>query len=272
MSACFYAFLYLVADAPARWLSFSPVFMWCPGIAALLTLRFARGDFKSLGFKFGGLRYYLLAYGLPLAFCVPVYLVVWLSGLGGFDPDPLEAYRARAGLPAGPVGTLAIVAAMLLLAPTGLLASLGEELGWRGFLVPRLMTLTSFTKTSLITGLIWSLWHYPVIVAVLPFYIPKLPLGYAIACFTVSVVAISFVYTWLRMRSGSVFPAALLHATSNAFQAYFEGVTKHRELTSYFTYEFGLGFALVIPLVALPFWRSGRRLAPAPEDLGSGKL
>ncbi len=271
-SGGFYAYLYFVPGAPARWLSFSPAFMWCPGLAALLTVLFMREGFRGLGWKWGGLRYYLLAYGLPLAFCLPVYLVVWVSGLGEFNPEPLEAYRIRAGLPAGPVGTLGIVAAMLLLAPTGIVATLGEELGWRGFLVPRLLCLTSFTKTSLITGLIWSLWHYPVIVAVLPLYIPKLPLGYAISCFTVSVVVISFVYTWLRLRSGSVFPAALLHATSNAFQGYFEGLTKHGELTSYFTYEYGLGFALVIPLLALPFWKRGRRLAPGPEDLGSLRL
>ena len=72
----------------------------------------------------------------------------------------------------------------------------------------------------------------PVVLAVLPVFIPKLPLSYALACFTVSVVAVSFVYTWLRLRSGSVFPAALLHATSNAFMGAFEAVTRHTELTS----------------------------------------
>jgi hypothetical protein len=57
-----------------------------------------------------------------------------------------------------------------------------------------------------------------------------------------------------------VFPAALLHAASNAFQGAFEAVTRHDAATSFFTYEYGIGFALVIPLVALPFWRSGSKL------------
>jgi len=63
-----------------------------------------------------------------------------------------------------------------------------------------------------------------------------------------------------------VFPATLLHATSNAFQGYFEALTKHDALTSYFTYEYGVGFALVIPLLALPFWRRGRRLSPGSAN------
>ena len=259
-SSGFYAFAFLADDAPRRWLSVSPFFMWSPGVAALLTLVLLRGDLRGLGWSWGGARYYVLAYLLPLAFCLPVYLAVWLTGLGGFDPQVLESYRAQAGLPEGRVGTLAVVAAIAALAPLGIVATVGEELGWRGFLVPRLMALTSFTKTSLIVGIVWSLWHYPVIVAVVPHYLPRLPLWYATACFTVSVVAISFVYTWLRLRSGSVFPAALLHAASNAFQGAFEAVTRHEAATSWFTYEYGLGFALAIPLLALPFWRSGREL------------
>jgi membrane protease YdiL (CAAX protease family) len=130
----------------------------------------------------------------------------------------------------------------------------------------------SFTRTSLVTGLIWAAWHYPVVVAVLPVFIPKLPLAYAVACFSVSVVAISFVHAWLRLRSGSVFPAALLHATSNAFMGAFEALTKHTDVTSYFTYEYGLGFALVVPLLSLPFWRAGKGLARASFASAPGSV
>ena len=42
--------------------------------------------------------------------------------------------------------------------------------------MPRLLALTSFTRTSLSVGVVWSLWHYPVIVAVVPHYLPRLPL------------------------------------------------------------------------------------------------
>ena len=175
--------------------------MWCPGLAALLTLLMLRRSLRGLGWSWGGLRYYLIAYALPLAFCLPVYLLVWWLGLGAFDADAFEAYRSRTGLPPGLAGALGVVAAALLAAPLGMVATLGEELGWRGFLVPRLFASMSFTRTSLLTGLAWSAWHYPVVVAVLPVFIPKLPIAYALACFTVSVVAISFVHAWLRLRA-----------------------------------------------------------------------
>jgi membrane protease YdiL (CAAX protease family) len=264
LSGGFYAFLFLEPSAPGRWLSYSAAFMWCPGLAALLTLLILRRSLRGLGWSWGGLRYYLVAYALPLAFCLPVYLLVWWLGPGGFDAAAFEAFRSRTGLPPGLAGSLGVIGAALLAAPLGMVATLGEELGWRGFLVPRLFASMSFTRTSVASGLVWSAWHYPVVVAVLPVFIPRLPVAYAIACFTVSVVAISFVYAWLRLRSGSVFPAALLHATSNAFMGIFEALTKHTDLTSYFTYEYGLGFALVVPLLSLPFWKAGQKLARTP--------
>ena len=271
-SGGFYAFLFLEPSAPGRWLSYSAAFMWCPGLAALLTLLILRRSLRGLGWSWGGLRYYVIAYALPLAFCLPVYLLVWWLGLGAFDSHAFEAYRSRTGLPPGLAGSLGVIAAVLLAAPLGMVATLGEELGWRGLLVPRLFASMSFTRTSLVTGLIWAAWHYPVVVAVLPVFIPKLPIAYAIACFSVSVVAISFVHAWLRLRSGSVFPAALLHATSNAFMGAFEALTKHTDVTSYFTYEYGLGFALVVPLLSLPFWRAGKGLARASFASAPGSV
>ena len=265
-SSIFYTFVWFAPDAGKRWLSYSGAFMWCPGFAALLTQFALHRTLRGLGWGLGKVRYYLLAYGFPLAFCIPVYLLVWLFGLGSFDRAALELARSRLGLPAGLLGSTGLVAVAVVLAPSGIVATLGEEIGWRGFLVPRLAAMTDLTKTSLVTGAIWSLWHYPVHFAVLPVYLPQLPLWYATVCFTVSVVGISFVYTWLRLKSGSVWPAALLHATSNAFQGAFETLTKHGDLTSYFTYEYGVGFAIVIPLLAVPFWKRLRGMAGVPSS------
>ncbi|UCC50697.1 MAG: CPBP family intramembrane metalloprotease [Anaerolineaceae bacterium] len=44
------------------------------------------------------------------------------------------------------------------------LPALGEEIGWRGFMVPQLAKLTSFNKTALIGGVIWGIWHVPIII------------------------------------------------------------------------------------------------------------
>src|SRR5439155_704414 len=108
-SGVFYAFVFLSPDASRRWLSYPGAFMWCPGLAALLTQFALHRNLRGLGWRLGGIRYYLLAYGLPLAFCVPVYLSVWLLGLGSVDRQALEAARSRMGLPPGVLGNTALL-------------------------------------------------------------------------------------------------------------------------------------------------------------------
>ncbi|WP_457831901.1 CPBP family glutamic-type intramembrane protease, partial [Staphylococcus aureus] len=48
--------------------------------------------------------------------------------------------------------------------PGSIANALGEEIGWRGFLVPELYKKIGYTKTSLLTGAIWSVWHYPILI------------------------------------------------------------------------------------------------------------
>lgn len=254
-SGAFYVLLLTDASVAERWLE-SPLpglFMWCPAASALVTCLVTRRSLRGLGWRWGGLKHYGVAYALPLVFGVPVYLLIWTAGWGDFDAQRLHTLAARYGLPGGTAGLLGATALVLVLAPLGVVATLGEEIGWRGFLVPHLARLTSLRRTSLIVGLIWSVWHYPLIFLVVPRLLPELPLWLGTVCFTVMVVAVSGIYTWLRVRSGSVFPAALLHATSNAFVFGLDRLTVHH--TPYLSNEYGIGLAVSIPLVALPFWR-----------------
>src|SRR5437660_9513987 len=62
--------------------------MWSPGLAALLTKRLFGEPISELPWKWGGARYAWLAYLIPVAYALPVYLVAWLTPLGGFlEPD-----------------------------------------------------------------------------------------------------------------------------------------------------------------------------------------
>jgi uncharacterized protein len=257
LSAIFYGLLLLRPGAAQRWGAYSAAFMWCPGVAAIFTQVVMRRSVRGLGWGWGGLRYYLLAYGLPIAFCLAAYLPVWV-GFHSFRPDALAEAPAKLGLPPGVLGSLGLALLMLVQPLLGMIGSFGEELGWRGFLVPRLYPLIGFTKTSVVTGLIWSIWHYPVIAAVFPLYRSNVPLWYALTCFSITVVAISFVHSWLRLRSGSVWPSTLFHASGNAFLASFQALTRENAATSYLTFEYGLGLALVMLPLAYAFWRSGR--------------
>lgn len=80
--------------------------------------------------------------------------------------------------------------------------SSGHATRWRGFLVPQLAKVTSYPRVALISGVIWALCYYPIIV--FADYHGGGPLWYSIACFTAMVLGISFLFTWMRLRSGSV--------------------------------------------------------------------
>lgn len=245
--------------------------MGCPGVAAILTRLMAARSLRGLGWGWGGTSRVLLpVFALPFLLAGTVYGLVWALGLGVFDGSRLDAYAERLGLH----GTAAGIA-MLALVPLGVVLSmpsaLGEELGWRGLLSDRLLRETSFVRTSLLTGLIWSVWHYPLIFVFLPRFRPGLPVAYATACFTASVVGVSFFYTWLRKTTGSVWPAVILHAASNNAQTLFEALTKDTGHTSYFTYEYGIGFVFAI-WIFLAFFRKRfsqeRNLGPALPAAG----
>jgi len=190
-------------------------------------------------------------------------LVVWFA-FDAFNGSQLIEASDKAGLPSALRGHAGMLAVALVLLPlTGLISAAGEEIGWRGFLVPRMHALMGFTGTSLLVGLIWAAWHYPINIAVSPLYRPNVPLWYSNACFTFAVIGISFMHTWLRMRSHSLWPSALFHAAGNAFQGVLQAATLETSVTSYLTTEYGASLAVAGCLFAFLFWRKRHQVEPA---------
>lgn len=230
--------------------------MWSPGIAALLTCWIRGIPLAFLGWKWGEWRWQWLAYLTPLAYALVAYLVIWSTGLGAFgNPEFISKMPETMGWTnASPA--VATIGFFLLTATVGMVASLsralGEEIGWRGFLAPALAGRVGFTGASLITGVIWGAWHIPGLI--FTDYNGGTPPAYAITCFMVMVIASSFIMTWFRLRSGSLWTAALIHASHNLFiQAFFTPITASTgTITPYAIDEFG--FVLPIVMVALAFW------------------
>jgi membrane protease YdiL (CAAX protease family) len=132
--------------------------------------------------------------------------------------------------------------------------ALGEEIGWRGFLVPELFKNFSYTKTSIITGVIWSIYHYPVLL--FSDYNNDVSILASLIFFTISIFAVCFITTWLRLKSGSLWTGAILHASHNYFiQSIFDPMTIDKGYTKLVTTEFGIGLAIVYILIAVYFWR-----------------
>lgn len=238
--------------------------MWGPGIAALLTCRLTGRPFASLGWKWGETRWQLLSYLFPLAACVCAYGFVYASGLGGF-PNPATVSALRESLRWPEAGTWSVVVGwFLLFASTGfirgLASALGEEIGWRGFLGPILHERFGFTKGALLTGAAWGVWHFPIMF--FSNYNSATPLWFATPCFVVIVLSLSVIMAWIRMRSGSLWTAAIAHASTNLFnQGYFAPLTlPHGAATAYAIDESGAVLPLVLLLLAIFVWTKRGRL------------
>lgn len=231
--------------------------VWSPALAGLLTTWGFQRNLRGLGWGLGRPVYYAIAYLLPILYASIAYGLSWLLGLSRFDPS-------GAG---GPLATFVLTKLTIQLLEAGFLA-LGEEIGWRGVLAPQLARVQPFTRVALISGVIWGLWHVPLIFT--GDYSSGAPAWYAVACFMVHIIGMTFAFTWLRLASGSIWPVVLLHAVHNAFiQGVLDKLTADTGPTEYFTTEFGLGLALMGIVVGAFFWRQGRALAPVPQAVGA---
>jgi membrane protease YdiL (CAAX protease family) len=251
-------FYYLMASAGEIG-SYTLGLMWCPGIAALLTQFAFQRNVRGLGWGTGRPKYLLLSYGLPVIYGVVIYGVVWLTGLGKFSPDEIAQQVAAQFQFEVSSPIVVVVLYTLVMATIGILLSgltaLGEEIGWRGLLVPELAKETSFTKTALFSGIIWAAWHFPVILFA-DYNAAGIPAWYSLTNFFVAVVGLSFAFAWLRLKSGSLWTAALLHASHNLFiQNIFTPLTADTGITAYIIDEFGIGLALAGVAIAWIFWR-----------------
>ena len=242
--------------------------MWCPALAAFASCAIFKIDLATLGWNWRPSRYPAWGYGIPLLYALPVYGFAWIWIRGSFAFQAFAAERGSAfGFPGWPRATTLLLA-IPCYATLGVISAtaraLGEEIGWRGFLLPRLVAQAGFTWGCLTSGVIWAVWHYPGLL--LADYNAGTRPGFALACFTLMVIADSYILGWLRLKSGSLWPAAILHASHNLFiQAIFDRMTAPVGGALYITTEFGAGLVLTIGVFAIYFWTRRREVVGAAE-------
>lgn len=252
-SSVFYALILFAGSLDARDGLYVLGLMWTPGLAALATQFSFQKNLRGLGWKAGSIKYWGIAYLAPIFYLFAVYGIVWMTGLGNFPNNSLVETGIPAELAASNGLLIYVLVVGLDLVPA-MFSTLGEEIGWRGLLLPELVKTMSVRRATLWTGLFWALWHYPLIL--FADYNNGLPTLYALACFTIMVMGVSFVYTWLRLKSESLWPAVILHAQGNLLiEKVFNPLTRDTGSTAYITGEFGLALALGAVLLAALFSR-----------------
>ena len=241
--------------------------MWCPAAAAFVTLLITRGDVASLGLSRFAPRFSLAGYLIPLAYASLAYIAVWSLGLGGFpNGKGIAELAARLKWDVTAPGQF-IPPYFLLVATTFMVGAiaraLGEEIGWRGFLAPRMVARLGFTWGAILSGAIWACWHIPIMV--FGSYNAGTPFWFGFTCFASFVIASAVILAWLRLKSQSVWPCAIFHASHNVFiQAFFTPLTTHTSrMTAYAIDEFGFAIPLLAIAIAIYVWTRRREVSAA---------
>ncbi len=197
--------------------------MFVPGLAAIVTTRFVMGrELKSLNLgRLGPKRFYLWAWLLPPVGAVLTLLFTVLLGVGKLDLSFAAVQESIAALPTPvavpPLVVVAVeIGASLLLAPlVNTIFAIGEEVGWRGYLLPTLLPMGKW-RAILITGAIWGVWHAPAIIQGHNY--PGHPI-LGIFLMIGFCLLLGTILSWLYLETRSPWAPALAHGAGNAVAA-----------------------------------------------------
>jgi uncharacterized protein len=200
------ALLIRFLELPQGYVMFT-IWSFTPTVAALIMLLvvtregYSKEGWKSLGLHRLGLNVWWIAFGVTLLVTVAASAVVWATPLASFV------------MPEG--GFINAIIEFLINFGIGVfLLALAEEIGMRGYLQPRLMSLGR-NRALLVVGLVWATWHMPIY-----YFMAKLfPVGNVLLflpLFYGTIVAASFFFGYMRIYTGSIWPASIAHSVHNA--------------------------------------------------------
>lgn len=220
-----------------RALGLAVFLMVVPAMAAFIVVNvFERGQKHRLNFRLCQVKYILQAIMIPLTYIGLPYLLYWAANPQTLEPKPDKKFFLF----------------LLICIPFSMITAIWEEIGWRGFWVPRMYQKYGLTKTLLLTSLFWGCWHIPVLASGL--YMPGTPVSYAIPLFLINVMASGVIAGILTIRSGSVWPSVFLHSAHNGFDQMVFGAYTVGENKMYFVSETGVITAVCSVLIAVFMW------------------
>jgi uncharacterized protein len=237
----------MLVNNPAQAMALTNYFFiatpWLANIGARLITREGWGN---LWLRFNlrrGWRFYLAAWLLPLAAALAGAAAYYLFFPQSFDRNLGQLQELFAGTPLAATPNpwtlmlFLIVQSLIIAVPINALASMGEEFGWRAYLLQKLMvnyagpardsasagasteqrgfSAAGARKAALVVGLVWGVWHWPLLFMSMRTD-PSMPVLYPLI-YLLSTCALSILLSWVTLRSGSVWPAAIGHGAINAF-------------------------------------------------------
>ena len=205
-------FSYFIFSNSAVGLSMFALVMFFPAIIAILFNLLQRKSFRSM---FSCLitkpnsKSMIFGIGYPILFVSICAIITLLTGLGH-----LELGNLSSGLNTSNPSYLAVIITIIILVFVNLIPAFGEEYGWRGYLLPRLTKSMGKTTSTVIVGVAWALFHFPLV-----YSLAKITgIGDPLVIATIQAAAVfvfSFSYSYSFYLSKNLIPVLFYHSTWN---------------------------------------------------------
>jgi uncharacterized protein len=205
---------------------------------------------RGWGIRRTSRRSLAIAWAFGLAASLPAAGLLWATGLAAFDADGLG--------PIVPLGLTVLVLPYVVLA-------LAEDVGWRGLLVERLAEVAGPRTVVLVSGVAWSMFHWPLMLFLGGTPDDVSP-GFALASYTIGATALGAVLANMQLRWG-IWPGVLAHAVVNATLYHVVApLTDEHGSNGHLVGEVGIVGGVVTVLLALAWWR----VAPLARNSSGG--
>jgi uncharacterized protein len=198
-------------------LPLSLVTMWAPAVGAYVARRVERSGFGDAGLAWGPWQYLVLAwFGPPLLtlFAMLISLPIYPLDLNfSYLREAADRSSQPSVMPVEQAAQHAIMFSLTVGTLFHCLETFGEEFGWRGYLLPRLMQVWGNRSGLLAHGALWGLWHMPVVLLLGQNY-PGHPL-LGVPMMIVTCLLLGILLAWLRLASGGIMAPTIAHSAIN---------------------------------------------------------
>ena len=250
--------IWLIYGEVATRTGISILLMFVPFIAAFITSKKYYKKQCSLGLVRCRIFYIFFAILFPLIYFGLSYGLFWLftktSYVGNFSVliEHTLTYSQKLS------DNAAIISALIMMIPITFITAFGEEIGWRGLMYPVMQRLWGYKKALIISGVVWALWHLPLVISGL--YLQGTLMIYRVPVFILEIFALTVIYSWVRMKSNSVWTAVVIHAAHNYIdQIIFQSLT-YKVDSRYFVGETGMITVAITVIIAVLILISARNV------------
>ena len=162
--------------------------MWVPTIAAIIAGCISQKEsngkisfkklLQSIGFQKTSIKWILLSCLIPAVYIGIPYVLFWIA-----FPNSLDMSKAS---------VIQLVLMSVVGIFIGLITAIGEEIGWRGYLVPATLERVGIKKALIYTSIFWGVWHLPILISGL--YMPGTPAWYSVPAFLFMIIPVGMIY------------------------------------------------------------------------------